>query len=186
MANKDNAFGFQPVRKIGGGVPEGMPITIGTTLTVYKGQVLRDHTTSGGIKGLATTFVTAGGTAAIGWLRGIAGEYFDPNGTKTKMMVYSPSEHIFSVQCKYAATATAWTEASVLSMWFNVTAPDEGNTNSGYSICELCITGMSTTAVDHMCRCVGVDPRVDNDIALSNPTLLVRFNEALISEFALA
>lgn len=188
MANKDNAFGLQPVRKLGGGVCEGIPITIGTTSTyIYKGQILLRNGTNGGVKGNEATDCGAlGGTNAAGPVMGVAGEYFDTAGTKTKMMVYNAGEHIFSIQYRYAATDTPLTEASVLGLWFQVTSPHDGNTNSGYSVMELLATGASATAMNNILRCIGVDPRVDNDIALSDPTLLVRFNEAAISEFALA
>lgn len=188
MANKDHAFGLQPIRKLGGGVPEGIPITIGTTSAdIFKGQIVLRNATNGGIKGNTTTNCGGlGGTNAEGPVVGVAGEFFDHTGTKTKMMVYDAAEHIFGIQLDYAATTTAYTEASVLGKWYQITHVDDGDTTSGYSIMELYESTGSITAVNHILRCVGLDPRVDNDIALSNPDVLVRFNEAAITQFALA
>jgi len=180
MANKDWAYGLQPLRTIGGAAPQTTrwPLKQKITSTkygtvIYKGQLLL-FSNSGWA--LANGITNPG---AFGGVLGVAAEYYAGsviNATKTEIMAWDAIEHIFSIQSDNATTTLGL--ADVIQKSFPVSSPTAGSTISGLSGMEMDYslgTTASTAGVYRLLRCIGLTNEIGEGEG-ANMKCVVRVN----------
>jgi len=137
MANKDWAFGLQPVTGPGGGSPEtirfplkrAIQATTPQTITIYKGQPLLWQSTIG--------FVTGTGATNSSDVIGVAAEYYSGSAmTKTDIAAWSARNHKFLIQSD-GTTTTGVNRTSYLMKNYAWVGATGGSTATGLSSLEL-------------------------------------------------
>jgi len=167
MANKDWAFGLQPVTGPHGGAPETvrMPLKASYGTAIYKGQIVHWAFT-GYILPNAVTLPTN--------VVGVAGEYHPASGsTQTDLAVYSAADHKFLIQSDGGTTST--NRASYLMLNVGVTGQAAGSTITGLSGMEIAFAGISSTATNAPLRVIDFRLQPGETVGGANPNCLVEF-----------
>jgi hypothetical protein len=166
MANKDWAFGLQPIQTLSGGVPwtESYPIKA-TSTKMYRGQAVI-WSTSGYFRVYTTAIPAAGSRMAV------SAEYYSGSATmptKTTGLFWRADQHIFAINSD-ASTAGA---ATMLNKWYDLSSIASGSTITGNSTCELDWNTSSLTSTyttPHFLKVLGPH-RVVGDTAYASHTV---------------